>query len=176
MIFKSTPLPGAYVVEIEPIEDERGFFARGWCRREFEKNGLNPELLQINFAFSRRKGTLRGLHFQRPPHAEAKLIRCTRGAIYDVIIDLRRGSPTFRRWLGVELTSDNRRMLYVPEGFAQGYQTLVDDTEIYYHTSQFYNPEAASGVRWNDPAFAVDWPLPVTTISTADSSWPDFSV
>ncbi len=174
MIFSPTELKGAYLVGLQRIEDARGFFARGWCRKEFTEQGLNPDLAQLNLAFSHRRGTLRGLHFQVAPHAEAKLVRCTRGALYDVIIDLRPGSPTFRRWLGVELTADNRQMLYVPEGFAHGYQTLADETEMYYQTTEFYVPQAARGVRYNDPAFAVKWPLPVAVISEADQKWPDF--
>jgi len=174
MIFTPTELNGAYLVGLKRIEDVRGFFARAWCRKEFTDHGLNPDLEQINVAFSHRRGTLRGMHFQESPHAEAKLVRCTRGALYDVIIDLRPASPTFRRWLGVELTADNRQMLYVPEGSAHGYQTLADETEMYYQTTEFYVPQAARGVRYNDPAFAVKWPLPVAVISEADQKWPDF--
>lgn len=174
MIFSPTELNGACRVELKRIEDARGFFARAWCRQEFTEHGLNPDLKQMNVAFSHRRGTLRGMHFQESPHAEAKLVRCTRGALYDVIIDLRPASPTFRRWLGVELTADNRQMLYVPEGCAHGYQTLADETEMYYQTTEFYAPRAARGVRYNDPAFAVKWPLPVAVISEADQQWPDF--
>ena len=174
MIFTQVSLAGAYQVDLQRIEDSRGFFARGWCRREFGDRRLNPDLAQVNLAFTYLKGTLRGMHFQVPPHTEAKLVRCTRGAIYDVIVDLRPRSPTFRQWLGVELTADNRRMLYVPEGLAHGYQTLVDNTEIWYQTSEFYTPSSARGVRHDDPAFAVRWPLPVSVISEADRNWPDF--
>jgi dTDP-4-dehydrorhamnose 3,5-epimerase len=174
VIFTPAGLSGVYLVDLRRIEDDRGFFARGWCSREFADHGLNPKLEQINVGFSHHRGTVRGMHFQRPPFEEAKLVRCTRGAIYDVTIDLRHDSPTFRQWLAVELTADNRRMLYVPEGFAHGYQTLVDDTEMYYQTSAAYAPEAASGVRFDDPVFGVTWPLAVTRISQTDRSWPVF--
>jgi dTDP-4-dehydrorhamnose 3,5-epimerase len=174
VIFTETGIEGAYVVDIEPREDDRGFFARAWCRREFEDAGLNADLVQINLARSYRMGTLRGMHYQGAPHAEVKLARCTRGAIYDVAVDLRPESPTFRRWFGLELTADNHRMLYVPEGFAHGYQTLTDDAEMCYQTSQFYDSASAGGVRYDDPAFGIDWPLPVSVISEADRSWPDF--
>jgi dTDP-4-dehydrorhamnose 3,5-epimerase len=175
VIFSRTSLQGAFVIEIEPREDERGFFARAWCLREFAENGLNTELVQASIAWSRRKGTLRGLHFQRPPHAETKVIRCTRGAVYDVIVDLRPSSPTHKQWLGVELTADNRRMVYVPEGFAHGYQTLADDTEIFYQVSAFYTPEAEGGVRWDDPAFGIEWPDSESPLlSDKDRAWPDY--
>ena len=175
MIFSRTSLEGAYVIEIEPREDERGFFARAWCLREFAEHGLSSELVQASIAWSRRKGTLRGLHFQHPPHAETKVVRCTRGAIYDVIVDLRPSSPTHRQWLGVELTAENRRMLYVPEGFAHGYQTLADDTEIFYQVSAFYAPEAEGGVRWDDPSFGIEWPDSESPLlSDKDRAWPDY--
>jgi dTDP-4-dehydrorhamnose 3,5-epimerase len=173
MTFKETELKGAFVVGVKKIEDNRGFFARGWCRKELEAAGLNSNLAQINLAASRKKGTLRGMHFQRAPYEEAKLIRCTRGAIFDVIIDLRQGSPTFARWFGINLSADNLLMLYAPEGFAHGYQTLTDDAEIYYTTSAFYEASAARGVRYDDPAFNIEWPLPVSVISDADRNWPD---
>jgi dTDP-4-dehydrorhamnose 3,5-epimerase len=174
MIFTETELKGAYVVGVKKIEDERGFFARGWCQKEFAASGLNPNLVQINVATSLKKGTLRGMHFQEAPHDEAKLVRCTRGAIYDVIIDLRPGSPTRTRWIGLNLSADNYQMLYAPEGFAHGYQTLTDDAEMYYQTSAFYAPSAARGVRYDDPAFGIRWPLPVSVISDADRKWPDY--
>ena len=174
MIFTETAMPGSWLVDLKLIEDDRGFFARGWCAQEFADHGLNPQLKQINVAFNPRRGTLRGMHFQEPPWAEAKLVRCTRGAIYDVIVDLRPGSPTFRQWLGVELTAENHRMLYVPEGCAHGYQTLVDATEMYYQTTAAYAPTAAKGVRYDDPAFGIEWPLPVAAISAADRGWPAF--
>jgi dTDP-4-dehydrorhamnose 3,5-epimerase len=158
VIFTETKLKGAFVIEPERIEDERGFFARTFCEREFEARGLNARVAQCSISFNRKKGTLRGMHYQVAPHEEAKLVRCTRGAIYDVIIDLRADSPTFRQWVAVELTEDNRRMLYIPEGFAHGFQTLEDNTEVFYQISEFYHPESARGVRWDDPAFGIDWP------------------
>jgi dTDP-4-dehydrorhamnose 3,5-epimerase len=175
MIFSETALPGAYVIDLERIEDERGFFARAWCERELTEHGLETRIAQSNVSFNKHKGTLRGMHFQRPPHQETKLIRCIRGGLFDVIIDLRPDSTGYKRWMGVELTADNRRMLYVPRGFAHGFQTLEDDTEIFYMVSEFYTPEAEGGVRWDDPAFAVEWPLgPPTEISQKDQQWPDF--
>jgi dTDP-4-dehydrorhamnose 3,5-epimerase len=175
MIFEKTALAGAFIIEIEKREDERGFFARAWCQEEFEAHGLNSQWVQANLAFSQKKGTLRGLHYQIAPYQEAKLMRCIRGAIYDVILDLRSESPTYMQWLGVELTADNHKMLYVPEGFAHGYQSLVDDTEVFYPVSQFYTSRAEQGVRWNDPAFAIEWPLTKNPIlSNKDKSWPDY--
>lgn len=175
MIFTPTELPDVVVVDLEPREDERGFFARAWCAREFAAAGLSTDLVQCNLSFNEELGTLRGMHFQRSPHAEAKLVRCTRGAIYDVAVDLRPGSPTHRRWVGVELTAENRRALYVPEGFAHGYQTLAGGTETFYQVSEWYTPEAEGGVRWNDPAFGIDWPLPDDPVlSPKDASWPDY--
>jgi dTDP-4-dehydrorhamnose 3,5-epimerase len=174
MIFRETKLKDVYIIEITEFQDERGFFARAWCRKEFEEHGLNAVLVQSNIGFSKKKGTLRGMHYQVSPYAEAKLVRCTRGVIYDVAIDLRPSSPTYKQWLGVELTAENHKMLYVPEGFAHGYQTLADNTEISYQTSQFYAPQAARGVRYNDPAFGITWPLAVEAISDADKHWPDF--
>ncbi len=175
MIFRDTPLPGAYVLEPERIEDQRGFFARIWCKNELRARGLSCELAQSNVGFSRRRGTLRGLHFQRPPHAEVKIVRCTRGSVFDVIVDLRPESPTYRRWFGVELSEENGKMLYVPEGCAQGYLTLADNTEIYYHTSEFYHPESASGVRYDDPEFGIAWPGEIAVMSQQDQHWPDHS-
>ncbi len=172
MRFTETALKGAYVIEIEKREDHRGFFARAWCKKEFEAHSLNTDLVQINVGYSKKRGTLRGMHFQTKPYEECKLVRCTTGAVVDVIIDLRPESPTYKKWIGVELTAENRTMLYVPEGFAHGYQTLVDHTEVVYHTSQLYAPEHATGVRYDDPAFGIVWPLPVEAISDADKSWP----
>jgi dTDP-4-dehydrorhamnose 3,5-epimerase len=172
LIFRETALSGAYIIEPEKINDERGSFARVWCRRELEQHGLKGDVAQSNIGFSYRKGTLRGLHFQRAPHAEVKIVRCTRGAIFDVVVDLRPESPTYKRWFGVELNDDNRRMIYVPEGFAQGYMTLADNTEMNYHTSEFYSPDAASGVRYDDPVIGIRWPLAVTVISEQDRNWP----
>jgi dTDP-4-dehydrorhamnose 3,5-epimerase len=176
MRFTELELPGAYLVELDRIEDERGFFARTFCRQEFAEHGLETEVAQANTAFNRRAGTLRGLHFQAEPHAETKLVRCTRGAVYDVIVDLRRGSATYTRWIGVELTVDNDAMLYVPRGFAHGYQTLVDDTETSYLMGTAYEASAGRGVRWDDPAFGIEWPeVGERTISERDLGWPDFA-
>jgi dTDP-4-dehydrorhamnose 3,5-epimerase len=174
MIFTETTLKGAFVIEPERRHDERGFFARTWCQREFAAEGILPAWVQCNISFSRQRGTLRGMHFQAPPYEEAKLVRCTMGAIYDVIIDLRAKSPTFRQWLAVELTADNRRMLFIPQGFAHGFQTLAHDTEVFYQMSQFYAPEYARGVRWDDPAFRVSWPAEKRIISERDRGFPDF--
>jgi dTDP-4-dehydrorhamnose 3,5-epimerase len=178
MIFKETELAGAFVIEQELFEDARGFFARTWSEREFAAQGLNARLAECNLSFNRRKGTLRGMHFQRAPHAQAKLVRCTMGAIYDAIIDLRPDSPTFKSWFGVELTADNRRMLYVPEGFAHGFQTLADETEVFYQVSDVFAPELADGVRWDDPAFGVVWPDndgAERIIIERDRQYPDFA-
>jgi dTDP-4-dehydrorhamnose 3,5-epimerase len=171
MLFTETKLKGAYVVDLELREDERGFFARSWCADEFEKHGLNPRLAQCNISFNKKRGTLRGMHYQAEPFPEAKLVRCTLGAMYDVMIDLRQNSPTFKQWLAVELTAQNRRALYIPEGFAHGFQTLADNTEVFYQMSEFYHPECARGVRWDDPAFGVEWALPITTASPQDSAY-----
>jgi len=176
MIFTESELPGAFVVDLERREDDRGFFARAWCANEFSDHGLNTRLVQANLSFNDREGTLRGMHFQGEPAAEAKLIRCTRGSIFDAIVDLRADSPTFKRWIGVELSADNRRALYVPEGFAHGYQTLEPETETFYLVSQYYTPEAEGGVRWDDPAFGIEWPNPESPLlSDKDRSWPDFT-
>jgi dTDP-4-dehydrorhamnose 3,5-epimerase len=171
MIFKETKLEGVYVVAPEFIEDERGFFARLWTPEEFEERGLNPRLVQSNISYNRRKGTLRGMHFQVKPHEEAKLVRCTRGALYDVALDIRPDSPTYLQWEAVELTEENRLMFYVPEGFAHGYQTLLDDTEVFYQMSELYHPQAARGLRWDDPKLGVRWPLPVSVISERDTQF-----
>ena len=176
MIFQPTGLTGAYVIAIERLSDERGFFARSFCAREFEDHGLNPSMAQCNISYNRHAGTLRGMHFQASPFEEAKLVRCTRGAIHDVIIDLRPDSPTFMRHVGVLLTPDERNMLYVPEGFAHGFLTLEDHTEVFYQMSEFYVPGAARGFRWDDPAFAIDWPAPVSMISARDAAYPDFAL
>lgn len=174
MIFVETRLRGAWTIDPERLEDERGFFARTWCRREVASHGLTPTLAQCSISFNRRRGTLRGMHYQAGPYAEAKLVRCTRGAVYDVIVDLRPGSRTFRQWLAVELTADNRRMLYVPEGMAHGFQTLEDETEVFYQISEFYRPGYARGVRWDDPAFGIRWPEGDRIISPRDRQYPDF--
>jgi len=167
VIFTETKLKGAFIIEPERLEDERGFFSRTFCVEEFEAHGLNPRLVQCNISFNKRKGALRGMHFQAAPHEEAKLVRCTMGAIYDVIIDLRPDSPTFKQWVAVELTADNRKMLYVPEGFAHGFQTLEGNTEVFYQMSEFYHPESARGVCWDDPAFGVVWPAAEKRIISA---------
>ena len=172
MIFQATELQGAFVIEPEIIRDERGFFASSWLPEEFARNGLNPRVAQCTISFNRLAGTVRGMHFQNKPYEEAKLVRCTRGAVYDVAIDLRHDSPTRYRWLAAELTQDNYRMLYIPEGFAHGYQTLTDNTELVYQISESYHPESATGVRWNDSAFGIEWPLPVTVIAKRDASYP----
>jgi len=172
--FQPTELLGAFVITPEPHRDERGLFARIWCAREFEENGLDPRLAQCSVSFNPIKGTLRGLHYQVEPHAEAKCVRCTRGAIYDVILDLRSTTPTFEQWLSFELTADNRLALYLPEGMAHGFQTLVPDTEVMYHMSEFYHPESARGVRWDDPAFGIAWPPDQRTMSDRDRLFPDF--
>jgi dTDP-4-dehydrorhamnose 3,5-epimerase len=174
VIVEETGLAGAYVLEVERREDERGFFARVWCAEELAAAGLDTRISQINVGFNLRRGTLRGLHFQRAPHAEVKLVRCTAGAVYDVIVDLRPESRTHRRWIGVELSAENHRQLYVPAGVAHGYQTLTDSAEISYLTSVPYAPESATGVRFDDPAFRVSWPEPVTVVSDADRAWPDY--
>ena len=174
MRFRETRLAGAFVVELERLEDERGFFARAFCGREFEAHGLNPRVAQCNLAFNAQRGTLRGLHYQLPPAAEAKFIRCLRGAVYDVIIDLRPGSPTYLQHFGVELSSDNRLALYVPEMFAHGYQALTDAAEVFYQVSEFYTPGAERGIKYDDQALGIAWPLPVTVISSKDAAWPPF--
>jgi dTDP-4-dehydrorhamnose 3,5-epimerase len=173
MRFIPTKIEGAWLIEPEPIADERGFFARVFCREEFADQGLNPDLAQGNVSWNRAKGTLRGLHYQAPPHQEAKLVRCTCGAIWDVALDLRVGSPTYLAWAGYELSAANRSMLYVPEGCAHGFMTLTDGAEITYHMSSPYAPAAARGVRWNDPAFGIDWPGEVAVINQRDASYPD---
>lgn len=175
MNFWETPVPGAYVIEPERRNDDRGFFARIWCKNELRERGLEAELAQSNAAFSHRKGTLRGLHFQEAPHAEVKIVRCTRGSVFDVIVDLRYDSPSYKGWFGVELSEDNEKMLYVPRGCAQGYITLTDNAEIYYHTSEFYHPESASGVRYDDPEFGIEWPVEVSMISKQDREWQEYS-
>jgi dTDP-4-dehydrorhamnose 3,5-epimerase len=173
MIFHETRLPGAWLIEIRKLEDERGFFARSFCQREFEEHGLDPAVAQCNISQNKRQGTLRGMHFQLPPSAEAKLVRCTRGAVYDAIIDLRPASPAFLRWEAFELSSADYRMLYIPKGFAHGFLTLQDDSEVFYQMSEFYDPQAGRGVRWDDPLFAIEWPAPVRCISPKDAAYPD---
>lgn len=176
MRFRETPVVGAFLVEPERAPDERGFFARTWCRGEFEARGLSGELVQCSISFNRQKGTLRGMHYQAPPHQEAKLVRCTRGAIYDVALDLRSGSPTLGAHAGVVLSSEDRRMLYVPEGCAHGFLTLEDETEVAYQMSEPYVPSAARGVRFDDPAFGIPWPGEIRVIAERDRLYPDLQL
>lgn len=176
MKFFETPLSGVYLIELEKIRDDRGYFARSWCKEEFEANGLNPNMLQMNVGFSYRRGTLRGMHFQAAPYAEVKLVRCDRGALYDVIVDLRPDSATYCQWFGMELTGEGGTMVYAPEGCAHGYQTLTDSTQLSYMTTQVYQRDYARGVRYDDPAFNIRWPLEVAVISEADRKWPDVAV
>jgi dTDP-4-dehydrorhamnose 3,5-epimerase len=171
VLFIETKLAGVYIIELEKIEDDRGFFARTFCQREFEAHGLNPRIAQCSVSFNRRKGTLRGMHYQVAPYEESKLVRCTMGAIYDVAVDLRPDSLTHKQWMAVELTEDNRRALYIPAGCAHGFQTLVDDAEVYYQISEFYHPEVAKGIRWDDPAFGITWPLSDPILSERDRSY-----
>ncbi len=173
MKFIRAELPGAWVIEPEFQRDDRGAFARVWCEREFTQHGLNTSLVQCNISLNNRQGTVRGMHFQRPPHGETKLVRCTRGAIVDVIVDLRQDSPTFRHWISYELSAENHRMLYIPPGFAHGFQTLTDNAEVHYQMSHEYHAPSADGVRWNDPAINVVWPLAITSISDRDCQWTD---
>ena len=174
MKFIKTPLDGAYLIELEPIADERGFFARSWCREEFLSHGLNPNLAQCSISFNKKKGILRGMHYQEEPYQEAKLVRCYSGAIYDVILDLRPTSPSHRKWFSAELTATNRTMIYLPKGFAHGFQTLADNCELFYQISESYKPECSRGVRWNDPTFAIQWPIADRIISDRDRSFPDY--
>lgn len=175
LVFEPAPLAGAWVVAPDPRTDERGFFARAFCQREFAAHGLETGLVQANVSGSRHAGTIRGLHYQVAPAEETKLMRCIRGSVWDVVVDLRPESPTFGQWFGTELSADNRRQLYVPRGFAHGYQTLVDDAEMFYLVSAFHSPEHERGIRWNDPAFAIDWPVRDSLhLSPKDRAWPDF--
>jgi dTDP-4-dehydrorhamnose 3,5-epimerase len=174
MNFEPTPLPGAWVIRPEYYRDERGFFARSYDRGEFESRGMNPDIAQCNISHNPRRGTLRGMHFQVAPHAEAKLVRCTRGSLYDVIIDMRPSSSTYLKHFGIVLDAENRLALYIPEEFAHGYLTLADDTEVFYQMSAFYQPGAARGLRWNDPAFGIACPSEVTVIAERDRDYPDF--
>ena len=174
MKFRETNLKGAYLIKLDKLYDERGFFARSYCLREFEKHNLNPRVVQCNVSYNHKKGTLRGMHYQVSPYNEAKLVRCTKGSIYDVIIDLRIESPSFKKHFSVILSSENRKMLYIPEKFAHGFITLEDNTEVFYQMSEFYAPDSAIGYRWNDSAFGIDWPIDVTIISDRDRNYPDF--
>jgi len=170
--FIPTRLDGAFVVEIEPVADSRGLFARTFCAREFAQQGLTETFVQDSVSWNASKGTLRGLHYQKPPHGEVKLVRCTSGALLDVIVDLRPASPTYLQHVGVELTAENRRALYIPEMFAHGFQTLMDGTEVSYQISTFYAPDHGAGLRWNDPRLGIEWPIAISVISEKDQSWP----
>jgi dTDP-4-dehydrorhamnose 3,5-epimerase len=174
MIFQEAELKGVFIIDPEREEDERGFFARTWCQEEFKSHGLNPVWVQDNLSFNKKKGTLRGLHYQTEPHGEIKLVRCTMGSIYDAVVDLRRNSPSFRQWLAIELSAENRKMLYIPKGFAHGYQTLTDHTEVFYQMSESYHPESARGVKWNDPAFGIHWPKGERILSDQDRGFQNF--
>ena len=174
MIFSETELQGLYVIEPERLEDERGFFARVWCEQEFKENGINTQFVQSNVSFNKYRGTLRGMHYQTAPYEEAKLVRCTAGSLYDVAIDIRLESKTFMQWISVELTANNRRLVYIPEGFANGFLTMEDNTEVFYLMSQFYAPAYARGFRWDDPVFGIEWPMEVRSISDRDRSLPFF--
>jgi dTDP-4-dehydrorhamnose 3,5-epimerase len=174
MIFLETKLAGVFEIHLDPMADERGFFARTWCKKEFEDHGLNSNIAQCSVSFNQRKGTLRGMHYQAAPFAETKVVRCTKGAIFDVVVDLRLESPTFKDWIGVELTAENRNSLFVPEGCGHGFLTLEDESEIFYQISEFYNAGSAMGVRWDDPAFQIVWPALPQVISERDRTYPDF--
>jgi len=174
MIFRPTKVSGVFEIEIETNADDRGFFARTWCRNEFEEHGLNPSLVQCSLSFNKRKGTLRGMHFQGAPYEETKVVRCTRGTIYDVVLDLRPQFGTFKQWTSVVLSAEKRNMIYVPEGCAHGFLTLDDNSEVFYQMAEFYHPELSCGVRWDDPAFQIAWPEPVQVISERDRTYPDF--
>jgi dTDP-4-dehydrorhamnose 3,5-epimerase len=174
MMFEKTKLAGVFGLQIQPASDERGFFARTWCQKEFESNGLKSKLVQCSISFNAHKGTLRGIHYQDAPYPETKLVRCTRGAIYDVVIDLRPQSPTFKQWIAVVLSAEQRNMVYIPEGCAHGFLTLEEQTEVFYQMSEFYHPEVARGVRWDDPTFQIAWPGSVEVISEKDRMYPNF--
>ena len=172
--FIETPLKGAFVIELEPVVDERGYFARSWCQREFGEHDLDTRFVQCNTSYNRRRGTLRGMHYQAPPYEEVKLVRCTAGAIFDVVVDLRPSSRTYCRWFGKQLSARNGLMMYVPKGFAHGFLTLEDDSEVFYQISEYYRPEAARGMRWDDPAFGIGWPVAPTAISERDAKYASF--
>lgn len=174
MIFEETKLKGAFIIDVNKLEDDRGFFGRVWCKKEFEEHGLNSNAVQANVSYNKLKGTLRGMHFQTPPHSETKTVRCTAGAIYDVIVDIRPESATFRQWIGVELSGDNFRMLYVPEGFAHGFITLTDHASVHYMVTQYYTPGAEAALRFNDPAFNIEWPMKPVVVSDKDMNHPLF--
>jgi dTDP-4-dehydrorhamnose 3,5-epimerase len=171
MIFTETCLKGAFVIDLERLEDQRGFFARSWCEREFAGHHLETKWVQANISYNKKKGTLRGMHFQVSPHEEEKLVRCIRGKLFDVIVDFRQGSDTFKKWFGVELSAENRRMIYIPKGFAHGFVTMDDDTEVFYLMSEFYAPGYGRGIRWDDPAIGIIWPEKITVISDQDKNY-----
>ena len=175
MKFFETELKGSYIIELEKLEDERGFFTRIWDKKKIQDKGLDSDLVQMSFSFTKKKGTLRGMHFQKKPFEETKLVRCTRGKIFDVIIDLRPESNTYKKWIGVELKSDDLKMLYIPEGFAHGFQTLEDDTEVFYQMSNWFSPEHVRGIRWNDKEFDIKWPIKCSIISKKDTAYEDFT-
>jgi dTDP-4-dehydrorhamnose 3,5-epimerase len=175
MTFHETKISGVYEIHLEPKLDERGFFARSWCQKEFENHGLNPRLVQCDVSFNTRKGTLRGMHYQVAPYPEAKVVRCTRGSIFDVVVDLRPQSRTFKNWISAILSAENRSSIYVPEGCAHGFLTLDDKSEVFYQMSEFYNPDSGRGVRWDDPTFQILWPAKVEVISERDRTYPNFS-
>jgi dTDP-4-dehydrorhamnose 3,5-epimerase len=175
MIFLETELSGVFVIHVEPVHDKRGFFARSWCQKEFASHGINSHMVQCNISDNLRKGTLRGMHYQAAPYAETKLIRCSRGSIFDVALDLRPSSGTYKQWTAAVLTELNHHMMCIPEGCAHGFLTLEDDCEVFYQMSEFYHPESSRGVRWNDPAFRIEWPGEVEVISTRDASYPLFA-
>lgn len=174
--FFETPLKGAFVIDIDPISDERGYFARTFCKKEFELYRLKNDFKQCNISFNLRRGTIRGMHFQIPPYEETKLVSCINGAIYDVIIDLRQDSDTYLQWYSVELNAENQRMLYVPEGFAHGFQTLEDNTKVFYQMGEYFEQQSSSGVRWDDPVFGIEWPLPCEVISNKDQQFPGYKL
>lgn len=174
MKFTNTSIQGAMIIELEKHEDHRGFFSRAFCKKEFEEHGLEHQVVQCNFSKSRKKGTLRGMHYQDVPHSEVKMVRCMSGAIYDVIVDIRKDSPSYMKWFGVKLTEENYKMLYIPKGLAHGFQTLKEDSVIFYMVTEYYNKESEGGVRWDDPAFNINWPLQVTDISEKDKSYSDY--
>jgi len=174
MTFHETKLPGVFTIDLELHSDERGFFARSWCQKEFLDHGLNGNLVQCSVSLNSKKGTLRGMHYQAAPFAETKVVRCTSGAIYDVVLDLREQSPTFKQWFATVLSAENRHSVYIPEGCAHGFMTLKDGSEVLYQMSEFYHPELGRGVRWNDPAFQIVWPADVEVISERDRTYPDF--
>jgi dTDP-4-dehydrorhamnose 3,5-epimerase len=176
MKFISTKIPGVYLIEIQPINDERGFFSRTFCADEFQQHGLNHNFVQCSISFTSQQGTIRGMHYQVAPKAETKLVRCTRGSIYDVILDLRSESLTFKQWVAAELTADNHQMFYIPPGCAHGFQTLVNDTEVFYQMAGTYVADAARGVRWNDPIFGIEMPLAVSVINNRDRTYPNFTL